>query len=155
MPPDQYVTLQRHIRKRGLRDTPQRAEVLRYLTAAKGHLSPEEIHLGLRARHSRVGRATVFRTLKLLEECGLATRVTFADGTQKFESAHGRPHHDHLICIACGEAIEFTNPSIERLQTTTARARGFRILWHRHEIFGHCARCWSSQLAVRAAPASR
>ncbi len=141
---DQLNLLRRHIRQRGLRDTNQREEVLRFLASAKGHLSPDEIYFALKSRQSPVGRATVFRTLKLLEQCGLASKVTLANGTQKFESAHGRPHHDHLICVSCGDTIEFTNPAIEKQQSTTARTRGFRILWHRHEIFGHCAKCWSA-----------
>ncbi len=133
--------LRLHIRRRGLRDTAQREEVLRLLLASREHRSTEDIYQNLRSRGAAVGRATVFRTLKLLEECGLASKVTFADGTHKFERAHGRPHHDHMICMYCGSALEFTNPVIERLQVEVARKRGFHVVWHRHEMFGHCARC--------------
>jgi Fur family ferric uptake transcriptional regulator len=131
----------RFIQEKGLRGTSQREEVLVYLRRASGHRSPEEIHAALRAAGSRVGRATVFRTMKLLEECGLASRVTFADGRPRYELAHGRPHHDHMICTACGRAEEFTSPAIERLQKILARRHGFAVRWHRHELFGLCAAC--------------
>jgi Fur family ferric uptake transcriptional regulator len=128
-----------------LRDTAQREKVLRALFTAGRHQSSEELHQLLRSQGVGVGRATVFRTLKLLEECGLVAKVTFADGTQKFELAHGRPHHDHMICVDCGHALEFESPSIERLQNREAARRGFRVLWHRHELFGRCRACASRE----------
>lgn len=138
---NELALLRRHIKTRGLRDTSQREGVLRFLFSRTDHLSSEEVYQGLRERRTRVGRATVFRTLKLLEECGLATKVTFPDGTQKFERAHGRAHHDHMICVKCGTAFEFESPAIERLQAREARRRGFEIHGHRHELFGRCRAC--------------
>ena len=138
---NELALLRRHIKTRGLRDTAQREGVLRFLFSRTDHLSSEEVYQGLRGRRVRVGRATVFRTLKLLEECGLATKVTFPDGTQKFERAHGRAHHDHMICVKCGTAFEVESPAIERLQAREARRRGFEIHGHRHELFGRCRAC--------------
>lgn len=133
--------LRDYVRKNGLKGTQQREAVLAHLLSAKKHLSPEEIHESMRSRGVNLGRATVFRTLKLLENCGLAARVTFADGRQRFERKHGRPHHDHMICVGCGEAIEFSSPAIERLQDQAAKRHNFRIEWHRHELFGRCGAC--------------
>src|SRR5688572_28453130 len=124
-----------YVRKNGLKDTPQREEILTYIVRAGKHLSPEEIYQDLRRKDPKLGRATVFRTLKLPEDSCLASRVTFADGRSKYEPKHGRPHHDHIICVQCDEALEFSSPSIERIQDDVARRRGFKILWHRHEIF--------------------
>ncbi len=138
---NELALLRRHIKTRGLRDTAQREDVLRFLFSRADHLSSEEVYRGLRGRRANVGRATVYRTLKLLTECGLATKVTFPDGTQKFERAHGRAHHDHMICVECGAALEFESPAIERLQAREARRRGFEIRWHRHELFGRCRAC--------------
>ena len=117
------------------------------MAQAKGHLTLEEIYEGLRPVQPGIGRATVFRTVKLLEEIGLAARVTFADGQPRFEYAHERRHHDHMICVECGETLEFSSPAIERLQDRAARARGFEMLWHRHEMFGRCARCAGKKAA--------
>ncbi len=141
--------LRKHIKARGLRGTAQREDILRFVAAVRGHAGLEDIFQGVRARSPGVGRATVFRTVKLLEEIGLVSRVTFADGLPRYEYAVGRARHDHLICVECGEAQEFSSPGIERLQSTAARARGFRILWHRHEIFGRCARCVARSSRVR------
>jgi Fur family ferric uptake transcriptional regulator len=130
-----------YLRKNGLKGTAQREEILVHLMKAGRHLTPEEIFQELRRRDSRLGRATVFRTLKLLEGAGLASHVTLADGRHKYESKHGKPHHDHMICVQCGEALEFSSPAVERIQDRVAARHGFNILWHRHEIFGRCARC--------------
>lgn len=133
--------LRDHIKKNGLKETPQREEVLSFLLKSKGHQTPEEIFGALRKQDPKIGRATVFRTLKLLEECGLAGKVVFADGQTKYESSFQRAHHDHMICIQCQEVIEFESPVVEALQDRLAGDKGFTILWHRHELFGRCAQC--------------
>ncbi|MBK8869940.1 MAG: transcriptional repressor [Elusimicrobia bacterium] len=138
---DPLLLLRQSIKSRGLKDTAQREGIVRFLAGAKGHLTQEEIFKALREREPGLGRATVFRTVKLLEEIGLVTRVTFADGVARYEFAYGRPHHDHMICVTCGVALEFSSPAIERLQTRLAKARNFKVRWHRHEMFGLCARC--------------
>lgn len=137
----ELALLREHIQRRGLRDTAQREEVFRALSAAGHHQSSDELYQLLRRQGVSVGRATVFRTLKLLEECGLVAKVTFADGTQKFEPAHGRPHHDHMICLDCGTALEFHSEDIEAIQEREAKKRGFTVLWHRHELMGRCRDC--------------
>ncbi|MBK8576207.1 MAG: transcriptional repressor [Elusimicrobia bacterium] len=145
---DPLLLLRQSIKTRGLRETSQREWVLRFLAQAKGHLSQEEIFEGLRSQQAGIGRATVFRTVKLLEEIGLVSRVTFADGQHRYEYAHERQHHDHMICMECGEALEFSSPAIERLQNRVARARGFSVRWHRHEMFGLCSRCARKKAAA-------
>lgn len=142
---DALLLLRQSIKDRGLKDTAQREGIVRFLAGAKGHWTQEELFEALREREPGIGRATVFRTVKLLEEIGLVTRVTFADGVPRYEYAHGRPHHDHMICVACGDALEFTSPAIERLQARLAKDRKFEVRWHRHEMFGLCARCASSK----------
>lgn len=137
----ELLLFRKHLEARGLRDTGPREEILRCLLAAAGHRSPEEIHAELRRRKSRVGRATVFRTLKLLEEGGLVSKVVFADGAARYERAVGRAHHDHMICVDCARALEFESPAIERAQSREAARRGFKVLWHRHELFGRCRDC--------------
>ena len=130
-----------YVKEKGLKDTAQREEILAFLLKAKEHLSPEDIYQALRKSDPRLGRATVFRTMKLLEECGLASKVVFADGSGKYERAHGRHHHDHMICVDCQAALEFESPEIEAIQAKEAAKRGFQVLWHRHELFGRCRAC--------------
>lgn len=133
--------LREYIRKNGLKDTSQREEILAFLLKSTEHLTPEEIFQALRKRDPKLGRATVFRTLKLLEESGLASKVVFADGQNRYERSHGRPHHDHMICVDCQAAIEFESPEIEALQDQIAKKKGFQVQWHRHELFGRCRAC--------------
>ena len=130
-----------YVKEKGLKDTAQREEILAFLLKAREHLSPEDIYQALRKKDPKLGRATVFRTMKLLEDCGLASKVVFADGSGKYERAHGRPHHDHMICVDCQTALEFESPEIESIQEKVATEKGFKILWHRHELFGRCRRC--------------
>ena len=128
-----------HLQTNGLRLTGQRRRILDYLLAADRHVSLKEIHRSLH-KHG-VGRVTVFRTLKMLEQARLVDHVTTAGGTSRFEMKLARPHHDHLICVDCGSIVEVSWPRLEKLQEKICREMGFRVAWHRHEVFGRCRAC--------------
>jgi Fur family ferric uptake transcriptional regulator len=130
---------------RGMRQTgPRRtvAEVF-FTSTDEEHLGLDEIHRRARRRDRRIGYATVYRTMKLLAELGFAHERHFGKGTGavQYELAGDRKHHDHLICTKCGRIVEFEEPRIESLQEQVARAHGFTITSHRHEIYGLCDRC--------------
>lgn len=129
------------LKEYGLRTTGQRKEILEYFYTKEGHVSPEELYIELRKKYPRLGRATVYRTLKLLRDAGLAEQVDSADGTKKFEHVHRKPHHDHMVCLKCGACIEFMSPKIEELQDEMARKEGFEVKSHRLELFGYCKKC--------------
>src|SRR5687767_457155 len=103
-----------YLASHGLRLTRQRLRILDLLLQAERHVSVEDIHHELK-KHG-VGRATVFRTLKMLEECHLVSHVTGAGGTSRFEVDLERPHHDHLICIECSRILEVRWPELEKIQ---------------------------------------
>ncbi|MBI2889629.1 MAG: transcriptional repressor [Nitrospirae bacterium] len=126
---------------RGLKTTRQRQAVVRVFLHSHRHLSAEELHSRVRAVYPRIGYATVYRTLRLLVEAGLAEERQFGDGRARFESALHKGHHDHLICVKCGRIAEFENPRIEELQATAARRRGFKVRSHKLEIYGLCPQC--------------
>lgn len=128
-----------HLAKNGLRLTGQRRAILDFLLGSDRHLSQEEVYAALRGKG--IGRATVFRTLKTLQDCGLAAPVVGRDGTPRFEINLERPHHDHLICVECGRIQEVTWPALEKIQDEACRKAGFVPRWHRHEIFGLCRAC--------------
>ena len=128
-----------YLSKNGLRLTAQRRHILNFFLKADRHLSQEEIYGAL--RRFGLGRATVFRTLKMLEECKLVNHVVGSAGTPRFEVDLERPHHDHLICIECGRIQEVRWPKLEEIQEKTCRKIGFVPKWHRHEIFGRCQDC--------------
>ena len=134
-------TFQEYLATRGLNLTHQRETVLRCLMAAGTHLSLDDLYATAKKKDPTIGRATVFRTLKLLKECGLVAEVGSADGRARFELKADRPHHDHMICVECGRIAEFESPMMERFQNAAIRRHGFTALWHRHEIFGRCQGC--------------
>lgn len=125
--------------KKNLRLTPQRQAILDHLLAAERHLSQKDIYAALRGRG--IGRVTVFRTLKILMQAGLADHVDSQNGHARYEILLERPHHDHLVCIECGRIIEVSWPEVERIQDRECRKLGFAITVHRHEVFGRCKSC--------------
>ena len=97
----------------------------------------------MRSADPRVGYATVYRTLKLLAESGVANERHFGDGVTRYELADSDNHHDHLICIECHGITEFEEPRIESLQDEIAKRYGFDLSTHKHELYGICAACQS------------
>jgi Fur family transcriptional regulator, ferric uptake regulator len=126
--------------RRGLKSTRQRDVIVDVFSRSGGHVTITELLDKVRKKDPRVGYATVYRTLRLLCEAGLADERHFGQGLARYERA-GDHHHDHLICTSCGRVEEFANPAIEELQEEVARAYRFRIASHKHEIYGICARC--------------
>jgi Fur family ferric uptake transcriptional regulator len=127
------------IRKRGLKSTRQRDDIAGWFFAYKGHISADRIYREVRRRSPGIGFSTVYRTMKLLCEAGLAHERHFGEGEALYENVSA--HHDHFICTACGNIIEFENPQIEALQELAARDFGFVIKSHKMEIYGLCAGC--------------
>src|SRR5262245_27445359 len=95
--------LHEHMEKRGLRSTEQRKVIVETFFKAPHHLSIEELLSEVRQKDPRVGYATVYRTLKLLTECGVAFERKFGDGLTRYELADEHHHHDHLICVERSE----------------------------------------------------
>lgn len=136
--------LNEYMVKHGLRSTEQRRVVTELFFASSGHLSIEELLDRVRVEEPRIGYATVYRTLKLLKECGLAFERHFGDGVSRYEVAWEDEHHDHLICLECEKIIEFEDDKIERLQGKVADAHGFTLVRHKLELYGLCAECQSN-----------
>jgi len=141
MPQTAEETLASYLQFRNLKFTRQRRKILEVFLSADSHLTTEELHQRVRARYPEIGHTTVFRTLKLLEEAGIARSVDFGDKRIRYEREYHHAHHDHLICRGCGRSIEVMDPEIERLQRELCRRNGFRPEAHRLEIFGLCASC--------------
>lgn len=133
--------LARFIAERGLKRTRQRELIVETFFGLDGHLSVEDVWNRVREADHRVSVATVYRTMKLLAESGLAHAQNFGDGQTRYERAVGRDHHDHLICTGCGRIVEFENDQIERLQEAVARKQGFKVTSHKMELYGLCKSC--------------
>ena len=144
--------LHEHMEKRGLRSTEQRKVIVETFFQAPHHVSIEELLSQVRQKDPRVGYATVYRTLKLLTECGVAFERKFGDGLTRYELADESSHHDHLICVDCGKIIEFEEPQIEELQERIAKRYNFTLKTHKHEMYGSCAECTAKAAARTSAP---
>jgi len=133
--------LSAYMERKGLRSTSQRRLVSQVFFSNNGHLSIDEMLALVRQQDPKVGYATVYRTLKLLVECGLASERQFDDTVTRFERAQGDSHHDHLICLQCKRIVEFEDAEIERLQEALAKRYGFSLISHKHELYGLCDDC--------------
>jgi Fur family ferric uptake transcriptional regulator len=128
-----------YLEKNGLKHTKQRELILTTFLEAKQHVTSEDLYQSVREQHPTIGYTTVYRTMKLLAEAGLATERHFDDGITRYETE--QEHHDHLVCTECGKIVEFESDVIEDAQDEIARRQGFKILRHRHELYGHCSDC--------------
>jgi Fur family ferric uptake transcriptional regulator len=147
---ERFGAFKRALKERNLKSTSQRDDIARVFFSASGHLSVEDLYNQVRKVNPRVGYATVYRTVRLLRECGLAAERHFYDGEARFENAEQEHHHDHLICERCGRIVEFTNERIEELQEVVAEKLGFTISRHKMELYGVCADCRAGRRARRA-----
>jgi Fur family ferric uptake transcriptional regulator len=130
--------LDTYMSEKGLRTTEQRKLIVTTFLESRSHSTVEELLARVRAADPKVGYATVYRTMKMLSEGGLANELHFGDGATRYEIADEDAHHDHLICVDCGHIIEFEEPLIEELQERIAAGYGFRVTHHKHELYGHC-----------------
>lgn len=130
-----------YIAKNGLKVTPQRLRIVEVFLRESGHLTTEELYERVKVVDGSVGQATVYRTMKLLCDSGLAKEVHFGDGVARYEKKYGSEHHDHLICEICGKNLEVIDEQIEQLQEELAARHGFRLTSHRMYLYGVCADC--------------
>jgi Fur family ferric uptake transcriptional regulator len=128
------------LKKNGLKRSAQREVILDAFLKSDRHLSVDDLLQLVQKRAPEVGRTTVYRTLKLLQQAGLASSLE-VQGQSRFEQEFGRQHHDHFICSGCGDIIEFSSPEIEDQQDKIAAELGFVIQGHRHQIYGLCRKC--------------
>lgn len=120
------------LRKVGLKVTLPRVKILQILESAelgRQHMSAEDVYQALRDAGEEVGLATVYRVLTQFETAGLVTRLNFETGHSVFELAKGE-HHDHMVCVATGEVVEFSDPIIEERQHQIATEKGYELVDH-------------------------
>ncbi len=132
-----------YLAEKKLKQTPHRKLILETFLAGEGHRSVEDIHRDVRGQDSKIGYTTVYRTMKLLIQAGLAREIDLADGLTRYEHLYNHTHHDHLVCTACGTSIEFLNADLEKIQGSASDRLGFKVLDHKLQIYGLCALCRS------------
>jgi len=127
-----------YLKSQKLKLTQQRLEVLEHFLGTREHVSADELYQELREVNPKIGFSTVYRTLKLLSDSGIAKENYFRDGFTRYENDFNRDHHDHIICTDCNEIFEFENREIEELQCMVAKNLGFKIVDHQLEIYAKC-----------------
>ena len=132
-----------YLKQKGLKQTDQREKILDIFLANTKHMSADELHAIIRKNDPRIGFSTVYRTLRLLTECGIAREVNFGDGRSRFERGLDKAQHGHLICTNCGKTEEFSTNSIEKTLKQVSSDAGFKAEGHRFEVYGLCKRCQS------------
>ena len=131
----------KHIQKKGLKRTTQRDLILDVFLHTEGHMSGEDLYRLVSKKDPTVGQTTVYRTLRLLTDAGLAREVRFGDGRAHYEHNYKHQHHDHMICSDCGKIIEFYSPELEALQDAMAAKHKFELTSHLLRMIGVCADC--------------
>ncbi len=136
---DKFQTL---LRSNSLKFTKQRELVLKCLYENSGHFTPEDIYNLIKKQYPniKIGIATVYRTLSLLEESQIASSISFGTDGKKYELGL-KKHHDHLICTSCSTIIEFFDETIENRQEYIAKEFDFQMSDHTMKIVGLCKNC--------------
>jgi Fur family transcriptional regulator, ferric uptake regulator len=130
-----------HLKRVGLKLTDQRDTILRTFLETRAHLSTDELHGLVKKKDPHIGITTVYRTLKLLSACGLASEVAFHDGVARFEHQYNRRSHHHMVCTNCGSSVEFFSPEIGRLEQEIGRKHHYFTTRHIFQIYGICENC--------------
>lgn len=135
-----------HLKRVGLKHTEQRDAILRTFLETHDHLSTEELHHLVQRSDPRIGFTTVYRTLKLLAECGLASEVAFHDGVTRYEHQYNRRSHHHMVCTECGSSVEFFSPEIEKVEREIGRKHHYIPTRHTFQVYGICELCQKKKL---------
>ena len=130
------------LRARDLKLTAQRRRILDRAFATHEHFSADDLYGWLKAEPGpHVSRATVYRTLALLQEGGFVEGLDAGRGELVYEHVLGHEHHDHLLCLDCGRIEEFQDARIEALQQEAAAKKGFVLVAHDLRLRGYCRAC--------------
>jgi len=142
--------LHRHLKRVGLKQTAQRDTILRTFLETRDHLSTDELHRLVQKKDAGIGYTTVYRTLKLLAECGLASEVAFHDGIARYEHQYNRRSHHHMVCTECGSSVEFFSHEVEQLEQEIGRRHHYATTRHTFQIYGVCEDCRKKNAGARA-----
>jgi Fur family ferric uptake transcriptional regulator len=130
-----------YLRRKGLKVTRERTALFDEIFASHRHFDAEDLVTRMRDSRTKVSRATIYRTLEILYECGLVGRVRLNEEKYRYERLRRGEHHDHLVCTSCGKVVEFNDAAIEKRQELVCRRYDFVATSHSHQIWGLCGPC--------------
>jgi len=139
------IIFREYLRSNGKLYSEQREQILDIFLKIEEHPTINDIYDLVRKKHPQIGLATVYRTMKVICDAGLARKTDFGGSIRRFEHKYKHQHHDHLVCLKCGGIIEVISPAIEKLQEKLAKKHKFKAVKHRMEIFGLCKVCKSNE----------
>lgn len=131
-----------HLKSGGVRMTPQRHAILRYLMGSLKHPTADDIFRALSPQFPSLSVATVYNNLKVFVDANLVRELTYGDNSSRFDA--NMSDHYHAICTACGAMVDFHHPPVKEVEQAAAAATGFSIFGHRMEIHGLCPKCIST-----------
>jgi Fur family ferric uptake transcriptional regulator len=129
------------LRQRGFKITPQRRTILSTITNSHEHLTPAAIHERVCREHPGIGLVTIYRTLEILSGLGLLCEVHAGESCRSYLMRRPSEHHHHLICSGCGKVIDFTECDLSELEQRLSQETSFKISGHLLEFLGQCRNC--------------
>lgn len=138
---DEIAIFRDFIRKKGLRNTPERETIIGEICDTRSHFDVDELYLRLREKRKKISKPSIYRLIPLLLEAGLIQEAYFEDGHLHYEPIYGREYHCHLRCLNCGKTVEFTQEFLDHVEAKLAEEYQFVIRGHKLEVFGYCAKC--------------
>jgi len=130
-----------YLRSRALKYTSERRTLLLEVLRNNEHFEAEQLLISMRHAGKRIAKATIYRTLPLLVDCGVVKQVQFGEKLARYEHTFGQGPHDHMICLRCRRVIEFDSAAAARLRETEAARHRFTAHSHRFQIWGVCSQC--------------
>jgi len=134
-----------YLKINGLLYSEQREQLLDIFLKTEKHPTINDLYALVRKKHPQIGLVTVYRSMKVICDAGLARETDFGGNIKRFEHKYKHRHHDHLVCLKCDRIIEVMSPAIEKLQENLAKKHSFKAFRHRMEIFGLCRTCKSKE----------
>ena len=129
------VSIEQKCIDKGVKLTDQRKIIAKVMSESDDHPDVDELYKRVSKIDSKISIATVYRTVKLFEECGILTKHEFKGGKARYEEL-SESHHDHLIDLKTGQIIEFVDDEIEKLQKKVAEKYGYNLVDHKLELYG-------------------
>ena len=138
---DEIGLFRSYVSLKGLRNTPEREEIINEIFALHDHFDVDELYLRLRRAGSKISKASIYRNLPLIKECGLIREIWHEDGHMHYEPIYGQGHHCHLRCLKCGKVIEFVDKELRAIEKRLGSKYDFEIVEHRLDVTGYCPDC--------------
>jgi Fur family transcriptional regulator, ferric uptake regulator len=127
-----------YLKNHAHRITNERFLILDAAMDMDGHFDADELYFKMKNDYLKVSRATVYKTLELMSECGIMTKHNFKGDRTRFETKYGRNIHYHIICVSCNKIVEFEAPNIEQLQDEVCKENNLQSIDHTLQVFATC-----------------